>query len=81
MQKIVFKRAIPFRTTLGTVETDTIIAENSTGQPDEVIDVVGVVDRSLAVVRYGSKCVFSKNSIIRTEPFAEEDLPEPSSPL
>ncbi|GAB6126468.1 hypothetical protein [Humidesulfovibrio idahonensis] len=80
MQKIVFKRAIPFRTTLGTIETDTIIAESSTGRPDEVIDVVGVVDRSLAVVRYGSKCVFSKNSIIRTEPFSEEELPPLSRP-
>lgn len=76
MQKIVFKRAVPFRTESGTILTDTIIAESDHDCPDGSVTIVAVLDHAKTIVHYSSKCVFSKNSIIRTEPFAEADLPK-----
>lgn len=76
MQKIVFKRAIPFRTESGTILTDTIIAESDHVCPDGALNIVAVLDHSKSIVHYSRKCVFSKNSIIHTEPFAGFDLPE-----
>jgi len=75
MQKIVFKRAIPFRTRSGTIETDTIVAEDGGINPDEIINVVGVFDRTKTVVRYSSRCIFRRNSILHAEPFPDDQLP------
>ncbi len=77
MQKIVFKRAIPFRTESGTILTDTIVVESDIPCPDGSLDIVALLDQSKSLVRYSRKCVFSKNSIIHTEPFGGIDLPEP----
>ncbi len=68
MQTIVLKRAVPFRTETGTIITDTII---TAGEPcsDGALNVVAIIDHSKFIVRHATKCVFSKNAVVHTDPF------------
>lgn len=74
MQKIIFKRSIPFRTETGTIVSDTIIAENGNIDSDNVINIVAIVDGSNSLVSHRSKCVFNKNKIMHSEHFNDQDL-------
>jgi len=76
MQKIVFKRTVPFRTESGTILTDTIIIQNDIMQPEDVLHVLALVEANNSIVRHSSNCIFSKNKIMHSEPFLEQDLPD-----
>lgn len=71
MQRIVFKRAIPFGTTAGTVVTDTVITDGDP-YPDGSLNVVAVLDYAKTIVPHATKCIFSKNTILRAEPYTEK---------
>ncbi len=76
MQKVVFKRAIPFQTKLGTILTDTIIIEHEIVSNDDVVHVIAVVDKSNGIIPHDRQCVFNKNKITHAEPFSEQQATE-----
>ena len=76
MQKAIFKTSVPFQTTLGTIITRAVIIDNVVTHAGDTLHIVALVDQNKAFVRYSSKCVFNKNTIVSMEPFQEGDLPD-----
>jgi len=70
MYKITLKNEVTFQTKPGTVTTDTLIIDNVVENAGEVLHIVALVDRAEGLVRYESKCVFSRNTIVLSEPFS-----------
>jgi hypothetical protein len=75
MQKVVFKRAIPFKTNDGTILTDTIVVDNDSVTCCDYMSVVAIVTYGGRIIRHGGKCVFARNTIVSAEPFQASDLP------
>lgn len=71
MHKITLKNEVTFQTRPGTVTTNTLIIDNVVETAGDVLHIVALVDRAEGLVRYESKCVFSRNTIVLSEPFSE----------
>ena len=74
MQKVILKKEVSFRTNSGTITADTLILDNDIVAAGDTMHIVAVVSHSKIFTRYVSKCIFRKNSIVRIEPFSEENL-------
>jgi hypothetical protein len=79
MQKVVFKRAIPFKTNDGTILTDTIVVENDCVTCSDYMNVVAIVAYGGRVISHSGKCVFARNTILSAEPFQETKGPTDQS--
>lgn len=69
MQKITLKRAVPFKTAMGSVIASTVVVEDGVTSCSDCMTVLAIITDAGQIVRHGGKFVFARNTIVHSEPF------------